>query len=107
MPACGGCVKFLHRCADRLQATVICPVRIRIVVETTNTLTDIPKEWVCENAVKDTCTYCKSLVQDLPHSYKTGIQQTSCRLNKLRPIMVVIRFEVLMAVGFRLRPSRL
>jgi len=46
-------------------------------------------------------------VQDLPHSYKTGVQQTSHRLNKLMPIIVVIRFEVLMAGVFRLRPSGL
>jgi hypothetical protein len=31
---------------------VICRVRIWIPVKTTNTVTDIPKEWVCENATR-------------------------------------------------------
>jgi len=31
---------------------VICRVQIWILVKTTNTVNDIPKEWVCENAIK-------------------------------------------------------
>jgi len=99
--------RFLTDSLTDCSVQVICPVRISILVKTTNSETDILKEWVCENAIKYTRYYCKSLVQDVPQSYKTAIQLTSRRLNKLMSITVVIRFEVLMAGMFRLRPSGL